>query len=70
MCIRDSRTTLGLGTAATTASTDYATAAQGTTADTNDSDIDDLYAELNAIGTDNTITTVADLKAALAALAR
>ena len=64
------RTTLGLGTAATTASTAYATAAQGTQATTNDSDIDDIYTELNAIGNDASITTVAQLKAALAALAR
>ena len=59
-----------LGTAAATASTDYATATQGSTADTNNSDIDDIYTELNAIGNDATITTVADLKAALAALTR
>jgi hypothetical protein len=64
------RTTLGLGTAATTNSTAYATAAQGTTADTNDGDIDDLYTALNNIGTDPTVTTVAQLKAALAALTR
>ena len=64
------RTTLGLGTAATTASSDYATAAQGTQADTNDTDIDDLYAALNAIGNDAGITNVAGLKAALAALTR
>ena len=64
------RTTLGLGTAATTNSTAYATAAQGTTADTNDGDIDDLYTALNNIGTDVSITTVAQLKAALAALTR
>ena len=64
------RTTLGLGTAATTASTAYATAAQGTQATTNDSDIDDLYTELVAIGNDASVTTVAHLKAALAALSR
>ena len=64
------RTTLGLGSAATTASTAYATAAQGTQAGTNDTDIDSLYSELNAIGNDASITTVAQLKAALAALAR
>jgi len=64
------RTTLGLGTAATTNSTAYATAAQGTTADTNDGDIDDLYTALNNIGTDVSITTVTQLKAALAALTR
>ena len=59
-----------LGTAAATASTDYATAAQGATADTNNTDIDDLYAELNAIGNDASITNVTQLKAALAALTR
>ncbi len=59
-----------LGTAAATASTAYATAAQGTKADTNDTDIDSIYSELNAIGNDASITTVAQLKAALAALAR
>jgi len=64
------RTTLGLGTAATTASTAYATAAQGTQAGTNDTDIDSIYTELNAIGNDASITTVAHLKAALAALSR
>ena len=47
-----------LGTAAATASTAYATAAQGTQATTNDSDIDDIYTELNAIGNDASITTV------------
>ena len=64
------RATLGLGTAAVVASTTFATAAQGTQATTNDSDIDDIYTELNAIGNDASITTVAQLKAALAALAR
>ena len=59
-----------LGTAAATASTDYATAAQGATADTNNTDIDDIYTALNAIGNDAGITTVAQLKAALAALTR
>ena len=59
-----------LGTAAATASTDYATSAQGTQADTNNTDIDDLFTALNAIGNDATITTVAQLKAALAALTR
>jgi len=59
-----------LGTAAATASTDYATAAQGTTADANNTDIDDIYTALNAIGNDATVTTVAQLKAALAALTR
>ena len=64
------RTTLGLGSAATTSSTAYATAAQGTTADTTDSDLDALYTALNNIGNDAGITTVTQLKAALAALTR
>ena len=64
------RTTLGLGTAATTASTAYATAAQGTQSGTNNTDIDAIYTELNAIGNDASVTTVAHLKAALAALSR
>ena len=59
-----------LGTAAAAATTDFATAAQGTQADTNDTDIDDLYTALNAIGNDAGITNVAGLKAALAALTR
>ena len=59
-----------LGTAAATNSTAYATAAQGATADANDGDIDDIYTALNAIGNDASITTVAQLKAALAALTR
>ena len=59
-----------LGSAAATDSTAYATAAQGTQADTNDTDIDDLFTALNAIGNDASITTVAQLKAALAALTR
>jgi hypothetical protein len=59
-----------LGTAAATDSTAYATAAQGTQANTNDTDIDDLYTALNAIGNDNSITNVTQLKAALAALTR
>ena len=59
-----------LGTAAATDSTDYATAAQGTQADTNNTDIDDIYTALNAIGNDASITTVAQLKSALAALTR
>ena len=59
-----------LGTAAATASTAYATAAQGTTADANDTDIDDIYTQLVAIGNNNAITTVAQLKTALLALAR
>ena len=64
------RTTPGLGTAAVAATGDFATAAQGTQAGTNDTDIDSIYTELNAIGNDASITTVAQLKAALAALAR
>ena len=64
------RTTLGLGTAATTNSTAYATAAQGTTADDTNSDLTALYSALNAIGNDAGIATVAQLKAALAALTR
>ena len=64
------RTTLGLGTAATTASTAYATAAQGTQSGTNNTDIDAIYTELNAIGNDASVTTVAHIKAALAALSR
>ena len=59
-----------LGTAAATASTAYATAAQGTKADANDADIDDIYTQLVAIGNNNAITTVAQLKTALLALAR
>ena len=64
------RTTLGLGTAATTNSTAYATAAQGSTADDTNSDLTALYSALNAIGNNATITTVAQIKAALAALVR
>ena len=52
------------------AASNYATAAQGTQADTNDTDIDDLYTALRAIGNDNSITNVTQLKAALAALTR
>jgi hypothetical protein len=64
------RTTLGLGTAATTNSTAYATAAQGTAADDTNSDLTALYSALNAIGNDTDITNVAQLKDALAALTR
>ena len=64
------RTTLGLGSAATTNSTAYATATQGSTADDTNSDLSSLYTALNAIGNDAGITTVAQLKAALAALTR
>ena len=59
-----------LGTAAATNSTAYATAAQGATADANNTDIDDIYTALNAIGNDASITNVTQLKAALAALTR
>ena len=59
-----------LGTAAATASTAYATAAQGTKAAANDADIDDIYTQLVAIGNNAAITTVAQLKTALLALAR
>ena len=59
-----------LGSAAATATTAYATAAQGTKADANDTDIDDIYTQLVAIGNNNAITTVAQLKTALLALAR
>ena len=52
------------------AASNYATAAQGTQADTNDTDIDDLYTALNAIGNDASITNMTQLKAALAALTR
>jgi hypothetical protein len=59
--IPTARTNLGLGTAATTAATDYATAAQGATADTavQSTDIDTL-AELNAIVTDATLIDTTD----------
>ena len=40
------------------AASNYATAAQGTQADTNDTDIDDLYTALNAIGNDASITNM------------
>jgi len=48
----------------------FATSTQGTKADANDADIDDIYTQLNAIGNDDTITTVAQLKTALLALVR
>ena len=48
----------------------FASTAQGATADTANSDIDDIYTQLNAIGNDASITTVAQIKAALAALVR
>ena len=44
--------------------------AQGEKADTADADIDKIYTQLNAIGNDDTITTVAELKTALLALVR
>ena len=44
------------------AASNYATAAQGTQADTNDTDIDDLYTALNAIGNDASITNMTQLK--------
>ena len=47
-----------------------ATSAQGAVADTANADIDDIYTQLNAIGNDASITTVAQIKAALAALVR
>ena len=59
-----------LGTAAATATTAYATAAQGTKADANDTDIDDIYTQLDTIGNNAAITTVAELKAALLAMVR
>ena len=52
------------------ASSPFATATQGTKADANDTDIDDIYTQLVAIGNDNTITTVSQLKTALLALVR
>ena len=48
----------------------FASTAQGAAADTANSDIDDIYTQLNAIGNDASITTVAQIKAALAALVR
>ena len=48
----------------------FATTAQGATADTANTDIDNIYNQLNAIGNDASITTVAQLKSALAALTR
>ena len=57
----EARTVLGLGTAATTDATDYATAAQGSLADSalQTADIDTL-AELNAILTDATLIDTTD----------
>jgi len=48
----------------------FATAAQGTTADTANAEIDHIYSQLIAIGNDDTITTVAELKTALLSLVR
>ena len=48
----------------------FASTAQGAAADTANADIDDIYTQLNAIGNDASITTVAQIKAALAALVR
>ena len=48
----------------------FASTAQGEKADTADADIDKIYTQLNAIGNDDTITTVAELKTALLALIR
>ena len=48
----------------------YATNAQGAKADTADADINEIYAQLVAIGNDDTIATVAQLKIALLELAR
>ena len=48
----------------------FATNAQGATADTANAEIDHIYSQLNAIGNDDTITTVAQLKTALLALVR
>ena len=48
----------------------FASTAQGATADTANTDIDNIYTQLNAIGNDASITTVAQIKAALAALVR
>ena len=47
-----------------------ATSAQGATADTANAEIDHIYSQLNAIGNDDSITTVAQLKTALLALVR
>ena len=48
----------------------FASSAQGATADTANAEIDHIYSQLNAIGNDDTITTVAQLKTALLALVR
>ena len=51
-------------------SSTFASTAQGATADAADAEIDHIYSQLNAIGNDASITTVAQIKAALAALVR
>ena len=48
----------------------FATNAQGATADVANAEIDHIYSQLNAIGNDDSITTVAQLKTALLALVR
>ena len=48
----------------------FASTAQGEKADAADTDIDNIYTQLVAIGNDDTITTVAQLKTALLALVR
>ena len=48
----------------------FASSAQGATADTANAEIDHIYSQLKAIGNDDTITTVAQLKTALLALVR
>ena len=55
----DARTNLGLGTAATTASTDYATAAQGTLADSATQPGDNVSSLTNDAGYATTAATVA-----------
>ena len=48
----------------------FATNAQGAKADVADAEIDHIYSQLNAIGNDPTITSVAQIKTALLALVR
>ena len=48
----------------------FASTAQGEKADTADADINNIYTQLVAIGNDDTITTVAQIKTALLALVR
>ena len=52
------------------AGSSFASTAQGEKADAADTDIDNIYTKLVAIGNDDTITTVAQLKTALLALVR